>query len=124
MKISRHRALRTIGWVAAYVLALHTMLFGLAATPSLQAASTGSLVVELCLSGNGDNGDAAGHSTRDHCASCFTISGALPPPAAASPLPVSYAQTVARGLDALSLAPRPAFAGRPGLPRAPPLVLA
>ena len=51
MRISRHAGLRAIGGAAAYVLALHTMLFGLAATPSLRAAATGSLAVELCLSG-------------------------------------------------------------------------
>lgn len=123
MRISRHAGLRAIGGAAAYVLALHTMLFGLAATPSLRAAATGSLAVELCLSGGPAGAAAPDHSGRDHCAGCLTAGGARPPPPA-SPHPIGYASSATAAPSAVRSLPRPPFAGRPGLPRAPPSILA
>jgi hypothetical protein len=122
-RISRHRALRFIAWAAAYVLALQTMLLGLGAVPSLASASTGSLAVQLCLTGGegAGAGEPSRHLTVQHCLGCFAGFAAVPGPAPTL-VPVAY---TASALAATVIAQVPnalASAGRPGLPRAPPVL--
>jgi len=120
--LSRHRALRFIGWAVAYVLALQTMLLGFGAVPSLAAGSTGSLAVQLCLTGDGDStAEQQPHAKAEHCLGCFTSTVALPLPAI-DVSPASY-PTAAAVVDPIAEdVPAPTSAGRPGLPRAPPFL--
>jgi hypothetical protein len=117
--LSRHRGLRFIGWVAAYVLALQTMLLGFGAAPSLTAASTGSLAVELCLTKDTVPGMPAEHRAAEHCPGCLAAAGALSPqPADANAIryAASLASPKAAARTPVAIAPE----GRPNLPRAPP----
>jgi len=118
--LSRHRALRFIGWAVAYVLALQTMLLGFGAVPSQAAGLTASLAIELCLTGDRDNAsEQQPHAKTEHCLGCFTSNVDLPLPAT-DVLPVTYPSTVADPTP--QDRPAPARAGRPGLPRAPPVL--
>jgi hypothetical protein len=124
VKITRHRSLRTIGWVAAYVLALHTILAGFVAFPA-KAALNGVDLAALCLTApdHGSDRNGAAHGGQDHCAACFVAGSALPP---AEPTlhPVAYAVSHEPEIVAAAHAALRRLAGRPGLPRAPPSVLA
>lgn len=123
-RLSRHRTLRFVGWLAAYVLALHTMLLGLATVPSTLAGATGSIVAPLCLA-HAPVGEADGpwsqYPTAQHCLGCFTAAAGLPPPGAVAavgryPTAPALAAPTARAATATTLA------GWPGLPRAPPIL--
>lgn len=122
--LSRHRCLRVIGWIAAYALALQTMLLGLGAASSLAAGSAGEVAIQLCLTG-GDGADAdepSRHLTAQHCLGCFATAAALPVPAP-EVLPVAYAATAMAAAGVYKAPPIFASDGRPGLPRAPPFLV-
>jgi hypothetical protein len=122
--LSRHRALRVIGWITAYALALQTMLLGLGAVPSLAAGATGSLTIQLCLTGGdgADAGEPSQHLAAQHCLGCFATTAALPAPAP-DVLPVAYPAAPVVAASVYQAPPILATGGRPGLPRAPPFLV-
>ncbi len=115
MRINRW-SLRTLGWVAAYVLALQTILSAFAFAP-IGFASNGELIT-LCLRNH--TGDQAPPANHVHCQACVAVSPALPPPLtieAPARLAV-FTLVTPRGRPA---APHDSGrAHRPGQPRAPP----
>lgn len=124
MKVSRHRSLRLVGWVAAYVLALHTILSSFVAIPSQAAlAADGSAILCLTDTGHADNtGSGVPHGGAPHCAACVVAGVALTPPPV-SPQPFAYTIAVVAEVFVLHAPPRGgAIASRPGNPRAPPIL--
>jgi hypothetical protein len=121
MKIARRRAFRMVGWIAAYVLALHTMLFALASGAPHDAIAGVGPGAELCLTSTytaGDRGSAPDREPQEHCKACFATGGPVAP--ATNSQPIVYAFAVALHIHASALVPRASACFRPGLPRAPP----
>lgn len=119
MRIPGSRTLRVIGWVAAYVLALNTVLVSFA-LPS--ASAIGGAAQMLCLTGNdAADGAGTGHTAEHHCPACTAAPSALPPPAP----PIAGAERIAHDHTvAARIAERQhaATTHRPGQPRAPPVL--
>jgi hypothetical protein len=121
MRISAHRTLRTIGWAAAYALALHTILVSFA-LPAISAGS-GAAFAALCLSTGSadDSGTSAPHGSDVHCPSCTAAPSALPPPAP----PVTDVVRLAHRHTAQAFTAQRQHTEaihRPGQPRAPPVL--
>jgi hypothetical protein len=116
-----YRSLRLVGWVAAYVLALQTMLFGFGTVPSSAWLASTASGFQLCLTG-ADGGDPdlpLRHQAVKHCPGCFVgLTGFAHPPRALEP--VSFPVLVPRLAAAANQPLKRQDSGRPGLPRAPP----
>jgi hypothetical protein len=124
MKVSQHRSLRLVGWAAAYVLALHTILSSFVALPSYAATGADGAAI-LCLAGAthaDDTGSGAPHGGGPHCAACVVAGVALTPPPV-SPQPFAYIVAfVAEPPVSHAAPPGGAITSRPGNPRAPPIL--
>ena len=121
MKVAGHSGLQAIGWIAAYVLALHTLLSGFAAPMTPTAHPAGAAIP--CLSSStapagGSDTPSRPHAS-DHPCGCFLTGTALPPAPAEARL-VSWA--VPAYLSLLRAGPDlPVAKAEPtALPRAPP----
>ncbi len=124
---------RTIGLLAAYVLALQTILAGVALHVAPQATASTDIVLAadaiaiICLSTHGGGTDAAqdipgGHGTSDgsgHCALCLSSPPPLLVPQDHSRLAICAAATTVAKAQPLVRAPS-ASRSRPGGARAPP----
>jgi hypothetical protein len=121
---------RAIGWIAAYVLALQTILGSVA--PRLAPAVDPALPFDLaaiCLSSHGGGGLAgdipggsgSGSQVGDHCVMCTSS----PPPVLAAPhgirvvIHLVASEPVA---PAPPVPPRSKVPSRPGGARAPPMM--
>jgi hypothetical protein len=124
----RLKVRRAIGWIAAYAIALQTILGGIA--PHLAIAADAFDLAAICLSSHGGGVGTAGHvpdnpstgsQAGGHCAMC-----ASPPPFVAPPtgnrVAIFYVTTAEVILLAPPVPPFSKVASRPGGPRAPPMI--
>jgi hypothetical protein len=123
----RLKVRRAIGWIAAYALALQTILGGIA--PRLAIGSAAFDLAAICLNSHGGSvgtgGDipdnpGTGSQAGGHCALC----GSPPPPLVAPQTGSRVAIYVTAAEVILPPPPVPPFtkvASRPGGPRAPPM---
>jgi hypothetical protein len=119
---------RAIGWIAAYALALQTILGGVA--PHLAIASDPFDLAAICLNSHGGSFGTAGDipdnpGTGSQAGGHCTLCGSPPPPLVA-PQTGSRVAIYVTAAEVITHPPLvPPFskvASRPGGPRAPPMI--
>ncbi len=124
----RIKVRRAIGWIAAYAVALQTILGGIA--PHLAIAADAFGLAAICVSshngGVGTAGDVpddpgTGSQAGGHCAMCVSSPPLVVPPTG-NRVAIFYVTAAEVFLPTPLVPPFSKVASRPGGPRAPPMI--